>query len=168
MRGKALACAEQRRRPGITPAYAGKRVSIPLRSCGHRDHPRVCGEKRRTCRAWRCVLGSPPRMRGKVAAQHDGVEDLRITPAYAGKRLRCGRGCGSLLDHPRVCGEKAMSVAGAAVFKGSPPRMRGKGKCSDIKKHGQRITPAYAGKRFYEGLGIMPEEDHPRVCGEKK
>ena len=30
-----------------------------------------------------------------------------------------------------------------------------------------RITPAYAGKRKMEKLGVKTYEDHPRLCGEK-
>ena len=51
---------------GITPAYAGK--SRP-EACGVaflRDHPRVCGEKRRPSSHSHTLPGSPPRVRGKV------------------------------------------------------------------------------------------------------
>ena len=30
-----------------------------------------------------------------------------------------------------------------------------------------RITPAYAGKSSMYKLNIVPDEDHPRLCGEK-
>ena len=50
----------------ITPACAGKRVlSIDCR-WGNRDHPRVCGEKRKSFSDSPGGLGSPPRVRGKV------------------------------------------------------------------------------------------------------
>ena len=51
---------------GITPAYAGK--SRP-EACGVaflRDHPRVCGEKRRPSSHSHTLPGSPPRVQGKV------------------------------------------------------------------------------------------------------
>ena len=85
MRGKeagSVLCDFCRR---ITPAYAGKRVSIRQAVVNSRDHPRVCGEK------WGGVLkeaarkGSPPRMRGKGGERLDTVESHGITPAYAGK-----------------------------------------------------------------------------------
>ena len=45
MRGKGADQTTRRVFPGITPAYAGKRLAgIPSMS-GIRDHPRVCGEK---------------------------------------------------------------------------------------------------------------------------
>ncbi len=49
----------------ITPAYAGKSRSQPRTAAFHRDHPRVCGEKRAILSAWTQRQGSPPRMRGK-------------------------------------------------------------------------------------------------------
>ena len=85
-------------------------------------------------------------MRGKdrdLAAVADGQ---RITPAHAGKRL-LGRlpGMGGP-DHPRACGEKDLSEAGADELGGSPPRMRGKVICSGERCAKLGITPAYAGK----------------------
>ena len=52
------------------------------------------------------ILGSPPPMRGKVRRYIQYVSIKRITPAYAGKRLRAGRLVQSYQDHPRLCGEK--------------------------------------------------------------
>ena len=76
---------------GITPAYAGK-----SRSCRHcrtrqADHPCVCGEKILSLLSQSQMLGSPLRMRGK-GSSHRLVQRLsRITPAYAGKRLKRSR-----------------------------------------------------------------------------
>ena len=53
---------------GITPAYAGKRLTKPFRFCKAR--------------------GSPPRMRGKALPGQLHIPARRITPAYAGKRLK--------------------------------------------------------------------------------
>ena len=65
MRGKACLTLIIRLLLGITPAHAGKSLPAVLKCPPTRDHPRVCGEKRRV-RSWRALLlGSPPRMRGK-------------------------------------------------------------------------------------------------------
>ena len=90
-----------------------------------------------------------------------------ITPAYAGKRAwfsYCG--CQDR-DHPRVCGEKALSTFSSRKNSGSPPRMRGKVLCgrSSAGRHG--ITPAYAGKRGRTIRVNRTVKDYPRVCGEK-
>ena len=87
MRGKASPKRNKAMKHGITPAYAGKRLLETLEKIRNQDHPRVCGEKS-------CVLllrcrrpGSPPRMRGKGYDILGVSSNLRITPAYAGKRL---------------------------------------------------------------------------------
>ena len=49
----------------ITPAYAGKSVSVLRHPVCCWDHPRVCGEKPVCAKGKDIVLGSPPRMRGK-------------------------------------------------------------------------------------------------------
>ena len=70
-----------------------------------KDHPRGCGENVfiRVKRAER--NGSPPRMRGKLGQNSNGVPLIRITPADAGKtsyRILCAF---HIQDHPRGCGE---------------------------------------------------------------
>ena len=85
MRGKVSQPHYSTGRGGITPAYAGK---SPLRAvfwCRHRDHPRVCGEKRTQAHPAKTGLGSPPRMRGKAVSSTKSMVSSRITPAYAGK-----------------------------------------------------------------------------------
>ena len=47
MRGKVMWKRGFELEEGITPAYAGKSKSGDLRRCRTRDHPRVCGEKRK-------------------------------------------------------------------------------------------------------------------------
>ena len=111
--------------------------------------------------------GSPPRMRGKVAAWSSSCKKLGITPACAGKsrsqpRLPCiGR------DHPRVCGEKESLTHIGALGKGSPPRVRGKARDCNIDDVHFGITPACAGKRGIACSCRNSRGDHPRACGEK-
>ena len=110
MRGKGLHHRADRGGSGITPAYAGKRMSQDEPLLNLKDHPRVCGEKKSGTCLWRTRGGSPPRMRGKEK-WNVSVEDAgRITPAYAGKRrhaIVCFWPC---WDHPRVCGEKTKKI----------------------------------------------------------
>ena len=113
MRGKEEDTLESRRSRGITPAYAGKRWSADgkLRRSG--DHPRVCGEKKLNAEPLAAVLGSPPRMRGKVKAEHGYNQATRITPAYAGKRLKRSRSTVSPVAivplFPSVCNKLVVS-----------------------------------------------------------
>ena len=105
-RGKARRHPSCPRRSGITPAWAGKstcRASMPTVSW---DHPRTGGEKAELTAAVISAMGSPPRRRGKdfmFCGQH---LEIRITPAWAGKRLTRPAMTGTPRDHPRVGGEK--------------------------------------------------------------
>ena len=147
VRGKVLAAGLYDLVYGITPACAGKRVKMTHYYELRRDHPRVCGEKIHIEPVLLVLLGSPPRMRGKVKVQVANKLVAGITPAYAGKRAgRCPDGC-TPWDHPRVCGEKCSSVRSASHRRGSPPRMRGKDLPFTCDCESTGITPACAGKR---------------------
>ena len=126
MRGKAYVLREDLPDVGITPAYAGKRISA-LSSIGvPKDHPRLCGEKREKQKFCLFFRGSPPPMRGKGSKQIQALEKQRITPAYAGKSEKA-RNCVIFTgDHPRLCGEKAFGNSLSHRCIGSPPPMRGK------------------------------------------
>ena len=75
----------QRLCEGITPAYAGKRFGFSTISTMSRDHPRICGEKWSILRLPKVSWGSPPHMRGKDQKANRMQDNIRITPAYAGK-----------------------------------------------------------------------------------
>ena len=70
---------------GITPACAGKRRKSQPRTLPGWDHPRMCGEKKLRSVSTISAIGSPPRMRGKDAANSFRTQFYGITPAYAGK-----------------------------------------------------------------------------------
>ena len=71
------------------------------------DHPRACGENSLVSEIEHGALGSPPRMRGKLAAKDRLKAAERITPAHAGKTEILKGGEQSPPDHPRACGENA-------------------------------------------------------------
>ena len=113
------------------------------------------------------AIGSPPRMRGKVAAAVPALFLRGITPACAGKSEKQVPFLPPYQDHPRVCGEKARTLIVQDEPQGSPPRMRGKEVKALLHFNWVGITPAYAGKRNPR-LGHKSRVwDHPRVCGEK-
>ena len=57
-------------------------------------------------------------------------------------------------DHPRLRGEKSLHITFSFAPIGSPPLTRGKAhKIADVQDP-QRITPAYAGKRYVFGTGL--------------
>ena len=106
MRGKVMRCSICQRGSGITPAYAGKSLTIQKLSTLRRDHPRVCGEKSYSLAVLGAVSGSPPRMRGKENGINLPASNVGITPAYAGKSMYRTTETLCCRDHPRVCGEK--------------------------------------------------------------
>lgn len=55
-----------------------------------------------------------------------GADELRITPALAGKRYSSSIFSKSAWDHPRTCGEKRAEAIRRGIYKGSPPHLRGK------------------------------------------
>ena len=112
--------------PGLTPAYAGKSPCVTLRTLGTGAHPRVCGEKPVARVTASTIMGSPPRMRGKVCLGLPNTDYPGLTPAYAGKRYSFYHDAGPIWAHPRVCGEKRCRAAPLPRVTGSPPRMRGK------------------------------------------
>ena len=132
----------------VSPAYAGKRRTIPRRRSAAPDHPRVCGEKLYPICSSIDLWGSPPRMRGKRSAK----------PLHSYNSW----------DHPRVCGEKGDGSSAAAAEPGSPPRMRGKEFLHPLACVIAGITPACAGKRKTAWKGEGKKQDHPRMCGEKQ
>ena len=167
MRGKAKRRPGSIEKFGITPAYAGKSLTMLPTAFVPRDHPRVCGEKGKGGVLTMAETGSPPRMRGKVGGAKNIAGTARITPAYAGKSLRHGDILHRKGDHPRVCGEKGYQTSQLFALMGSPPRMRGKEPAFRPHVFGRGITPAYAGKRARGMPSRQGWRDHPRVCGEK-
>ena len=90
----------------ITPACAGKRRTQSMKRSPSGDHPRMCGEKYEITGTGLKLKGSPPHVRGKDAARKEKGLLRGITPACAGKSSMLSGAITSLLDHPRMCGEK--------------------------------------------------------------
>ena len=145
----------------------GKGIFQRVVAAADKDHPRACGEKRRGDGGGAGVLGSPPRMRGKVCRQPTDQNNFGITPAHAGKRSGRTFFRRPTRDHPRACGEKAHIVCANDKFEGSPPRMRGKVEAAVSLMDDERITPAHAGKSRCCLRPAERPQDHPRACGEK-
>lgn len=130
--------------------------------------PRTGGEKLGQTWGERGIQGSPPRRRGKGV--RSGVHRCCrwITPAQAGKSS-AARGCGKAhLDHPRMGGEKSISIRFAQDTAGSPPHRRGKVAAAGLNDLIDGITPAQAGKRRSGGTEMALPRDHPRAGGEKR
>ena len=88
-RGKECRFHQNRHCRRITPAWTGKsRSAISAHSVGQ-DHPRVGEEKFEDVRNIVGQIGSSPRRRGKDGNEVQLIAAEGITPAWAGKSLRC-------------------------------------------------------------------------------
>ena len=146
MRGKRYSKKLREKKPGITPAGAGKTVRgnrLPMRT---RDHPRRCGENCLEGGFRQGALGSPPQVRGKLGVRARCRLHDRITPAGAGKTVDKWELVRMIRDHPRRCGENGISGRETELTQGSPPQVRGKLQLNAPTASSNRITPAGAGK----------------------
>ena len=151
---------------GIIPAYAGSTGRRHgLRAPG-RDHPRVCGEHVVERGALQRERGSSPRMRGAQRRLLVGERRRGIIPAYAGSTDSDKAPDFEYEDHPRVCGEHRHCVPLPLIMTGSSPRMRGAPVRTGRGLARVGIIPAYAGSTCHDSSVHLPDEDHPRVCGE--
>ena len=136
--------AEQR----ITPAGAGKTLTLHGILKTAQDHPRRCGENKLIPPLVDASTGSPPQVRGKPYVCACRGRGHRITPAGAGKTLLRSCVIVGVEDHPRRCGEN-LTVCRIITFRpGSPPQVRGKLNHASARRDATGITPAGAGKTF--------------------
>ena len=139
-----------------------------------RAHPCACGENLPPHALKETYTGSPPHMQGRfqgvgkltdfsrLTPVHAGKmvnrfccsrgkritlpDELRLTPAYAGKIWYLRLASNTPEAHPRACGEDSGERVRQIIEKGSPPHMRGR--CTSImySRTVLRLTPAHAGK----------------------
>ena len=107
-------------------------------------------------------------MRGKAIAELQHLFRAGITPACAGKSTQSSGIKPETRDHPRLCGEKFHQSEEVTGRMGSPPPVRGKVPDSFIRSSILRITPACAGKSLGSPGQHTGNQDHPRLCGEKR
>ena len=127
----------------------------------------MCGEKVVKPSARPRQMGSPPHVRGKARLRYVDQLCQGITPACAGKRDALSEKEHAQGDHPRMCGEKRVTVTPMRASTGSPPHVRGKVSARLMLSDGPRITPACAGKSVSPSRRCGHRRDHPRMCGEK-
>ena len=151
---------------GITPAGAGK-TSISVRTNAFaEDHPRRCGENRKSVSQTALGWGSPPQVRGKPRTYLYCSSVTGITPAGAGKTKATLNERFVNQDHPRRCGENQIPNRHTLQTTGSPPQVRGKLDVLHFFFTVLGITPAGAGKTCIISWRNNPLRDHPRRCGE--
>ena len=168
VRGKRVRERDLSRDERITPARAGKTMTVSATTLAAGDHPRACGENSRIGSRPTFHPGSPPRVRGKRIPWNAIHWRLGITPARAGKTARRFARFTAMPDHPRACGENLSDTVRGSSAAGSPPRVRGKHAAWYAALTADGITPARAGKTFSQTWSGLQNRDHPRACGENR
>ena len=131
---------------GITPARAGKTLSLLHKGRRPQDHPRSCGKDRLLSPLNISVPGSPPLVRERLVKVTRGNNVLGITPARAGKTYHGTVHHTLLWDHPRSCGKDATHGLYKKAAMGSPPLVRERRDNPEDPTTTAGITPARAGK----------------------
>ena len=131
--------------PRDHPRVCGNTKRTNISSCVNWDHPRVCGEHRLPKARAQPASGSSPRVRGThlVAQAFNG--GFGIIPACAGNTNALRRNCFPEGDHPRVCGEHFHDPYTGRTMRGSSPRVRGTRSEVRALRLALGIIPACAG-----------------------
>ena len=95
------------------------------------------------------------------------VEVARFIPACAGNALRAFHWTIPPAVHPRVCGERAITLPAANQSNGSSPRVRGTQFHAWEWDLPRRFIPACAGNASLQPVDSPRPTVHPRVCGER-
>ena len=144
-RGTPLADISDRRKCGITPAYAGNTEVKQGDIFSDKDHPRLRGEHRLLYYRQTFSKGSPPLTRGTLNCLIMLMFFWRITPAYAGNTIHFLQPLLYYRDHPRIRGEHKSVAWSRTRAQGSPPHTRGTLYFIKLIECIRQITPAYAG-----------------------
>ena len=165
MRGKRCGVAAAVVTYRIIPAHAGQTTPIVTAWYRTPDHPRACGANTSTRSAYSTLVGSSPRMRGKLGFGSTRQCRPRIIPAHAGQTDDAVFSMLRHPDHPRACGANIVITTAEKEEYGSSPRMRGKPVCCVVDIAVVRIIPAHAGQTAAGGSATKSRTDHPRACG---
>ena len=107
-------------------------------------------------------------MRGTRRGVRPRRHQRGIIPACAGNTSKVDFKRLLARDHPRVCGEHAVSAGTKVLDAGSSPRVRGTQRPRHPLAFATGIIPACAGNTIAPSRGSARLWDHPRVCGEHR
>ena len=168
VRGKPIEQQFLRARVGLIPARAGKTPSTTSPKKARPAHPRACGENIGWLVFAMCLVGSSPRVRGKLPTLFPQGPRRGLIPARAGKTTGAPGRPASCPAHPRACGENLNPARFGKVLAGSSPRVRGKLGTHQTWGSSDGLIPARAGKTSARSGTRATRRAHPRACGENK
>ena len=126
----------------------------------------MCGEHLRLGFVLPHRPGSSPHVRGARGVMVLTLGTEGIIPACAGSTGRWRDEKRNVRDHPRMCGEHRIVPAIRISPTGSSPHVRGARGGKEESPWLQGIIPACAGSTFNSTPLLLPQWDHPRMCGE--
>ncbi len=135
-------------------------------ACRWRDYPRAGGEDRGVRRFMARRLGLPPRRRGRRLITNATAPTKGTTPAQAGKTGDAYQVHLLWRDYPRAGGEDERTTWTNSLWRGLPPRRRGRPAPSPVRTMPQGTTPAQAGKTGDAYQVHLLWRDYPRAGGE--
>ena len=173
---------------GIIPTRVGTRLNAIRNSASQKDHPNACGDKWYRDFKFPFARGSSPRVWGQATATEVSTNLSGIIPTRVGtsdrnacrvcKRWDHPHACGDKQrsdyfvgywrDHPHACGDKPLYTITTRQIVGSSPRVWGQVKVINMRGSKRRIIPTRVGTRFFLSVCIIPQEDHPHACGDKR
>ncbi len=149
-----------------TPACAGTTGRARCKGRALGEHPRVCGDDRDSTVTVPDRTGAPPRVRGRLDRMLHRHPGERSTPACAGTTAPGSSRPRRRWEHPRVCGDDAVTPSQARATTGAPPRVRGRQPRGPDGSPARRSTPACAGTTALRSGRRWRTGEHPRVCGD--
>ena len=161
-----------RRLPGVLlgrfiPACAGNALCAEVVHRLRPVHPRMRGERTAWMHPSIDITGSSPHARGTLGENKGDPVEIRFIPACAGNaREQCRRGRLRSV-HPRMRGERALTIGGAVLAAGSSPHARGTRLRRDRAALVARFIPACAGNALSVACRICSCSVHPRMRGER-
>ena len=147
---------------GNTPACAGTTRTSARTPTPATEHPRVRGDDVPGHRAHVAEGGTPPRARGRPHQPEQSFTEQRNTPACAGTTQRRPARPPGTGEHPRVRGDDGHAADWGWCRHGTPPRARGRLRCSTSRWYRSRNTPACAGTTGDSAQPSALLTEHPR------
>ena len=149
-----------------TPTRVGKTSSSIRLSTASKKHPHARGEDTACVMPTPCVVETPPRAWGRLAALLFFFGAIRNTPTRVGKTTRAGCAPGFRRKHPHARGEDAVTMPCATPDTETPPRAWGRLSRCQLSRHQSRNTPTRVGKTGRHGVGLISSGKHPHARGE--
>ena len=130
-----------------------------------RAHPRGCGADGVDPKVSRKVLGSSPRVRGRLRQVRLDFTNSGLIPAGAGQTQRRTLRSAIARAHPRGCGADRPCPGSRMSPGGSSPRVRGRHGDMVVLYPHEGLIPAGAGQTAATLIWMCPPWAHPRGCG---